>query len=114
MQEHTSTSLRPESVNGHFLVIVVLKPFRSIRAIAALWKVGKFVTVVLGGLDVAWVSPRWSDQGDTPVNLAWFAPHGLAAVGCGLEVGLFPGGRRPPGSDNRGRWGMGMTLGEDK
>ena len=29
------------------------------------------------------------------------------------EDGLFPGGRRPLGPDNRGRRGMAMTLGEE-
>ena len=57
------------------------------------------------------MNPYRSGQGETPVRMAWFALHRPAAAtnsrGMGLEVGLFPGGRRLPDPDNKARWGMG-------
>ena len=71
------------------------------------------MTVVLGKMDVVWVNPYRSGQGEPPVHLVWVAPYRPAAVirlrgrGRGrLFVCLFLGGRRPPGPDYTGRWGI--------
>ena len=68
------------------------------------------MTVVLGEMDVSRVKPKptWPAPPPPPVHEAWFAPHRSAAVTNFLgrvEVRLFPGGRRPPATDNRGHQG---------
>ena len=70
------------------------------------------VTVVLGEVDVAQVNQYRSGKGEPSVHMAWSAPHRPAAVtqlqegGGRHEVSHLPGGRRPPGPDYVGLWGM--------
>ena len=51
-----------------------------------------------------------------PVLMACFVPQKPAAVTRfrGQTLDHIPGGRRPPDPDYAGRWGWGMTFGEDK
>ena len=74
--------------------------------------------MVLGEMDVAWVKPNRSSQGDPPVHKAT-GSHLTSQLrpptpGWRLGVRLMPGGRRPPGPEYKERRGMGMNLGEDK
>ena len=67
------------------------------------------VTVVLGEMGVARVNSYRDGQGQRPVHSAWFRPRRPTAVNPfrgRLEVCLVAGGRRPPGPDYIGRWGM--------
>ena len=71
------------------------------------------MTLVLGEMDVARVNSYRSGQGEPPVHMAWFVPHRPPAVTQfrgRLEVGLFPGGRLPPGPDYIGCWGLGDDV----
>ena len=72
------------------------------------------MTVVLVEMDVARVSPYRFGQGQPPVLWAWLQPRrptaGTQFRGGGghpiPKVCLLPGGRRPPGPEDRGRLGM--------
>ena len=76
------------------------------------------MTLVLGEMNIARVSPYRSGQGEPPLLMAWSAPQMPAAAnqfrgGGRHEVGpveVLPGGRRPPGQDYIGRWGMGDDM----
>ena len=85
-------------------------PFRPVRVIQGMGCGMGGGTVVLGEMDVAWVNPYRSGQGERPLRLPVTHPTGQQrppnSRGGGLEVSLLPGGRRPLGPDDIGRWGM--------
>ena len=91
------------------------------RAIAGLWDVelrGGGSDGVLEEMDVARVKPKPCPGGEPLVHHATgthpSSQQRPPTFGGRLEIGVFPGGRRPPGPDNLGRRGMGMTLGENR
>ena len=70
-----------------------------------------------------WTSPEWDHADRAPPSALHKATgshptrqrRSLTFGGGGRhEVRLLPDGRCPPGPDNKGRRGMGMSLGEDK